>query len=106
MRCGQEDLQSCVAHAHNLVKWDSVCKERRVMYKTCLVLQADFFYFVEMKAKLGTSGPKRKRAERTDANGETHPEPLNGLLNAVARFEVSRLNQGQPLYGRVAIGIC
>ena len=30
-------------------------------------------------------------------------ERLNGLLNTVARFEVPRLNQGQPLLHRVAV---
>ena len=43
------------------------------------------------------------KAERTDALGNLHPEPLNGLVNTVARFEVSRYNRGQPLYERVCI---
>ena len=47
--------------------------------------------------------PKAHNAERTDANGETYPEPLNGLLNTVARFEVSRLSQWQFVYDRVAM---
>ena len=34
---------------------------------------------------------------------KTHPEPPNGLLNTVARFEASRLNQGQPPRRRVAM---
>ena len=46
---------------------------------------------------------KAHRPERTDPRGETHPEPLNGLLNTVARFEVSRLNQGQLIVNRVAM---
>ena len=46
---------------------------------------------------------KAHKAERADANGKTHPEPLNGLLNTVAWFEVSRLSHGQPVYGHVAM---
>ena len=42
-------------------------------------------------------------SRREQSRGETHPEPFNGLLNIVARFEVSRLNQGQPVFHRVAM---
>ena len=46
---------------------------------------------------------KVHKQERTDPRGETHPKPLNGLLNTVTRFEVSRLNKGQPVFHRVAM---
>ena len=41
--------------------------------------------------------------ERTDTKCTFHPNPFNGLINTVARFEVARLNQGQPLYHRVCM---
>ena len=46
---------------------------------------------------------KTHKAERTDALGSCHPERLNGLVNTVARFEVSRYNKGLPLYDRVCM---
>ena len=55
-----------------------------------------------MAIRPGISDPGNK-AERTDPTGEGHPEPLNGLLNTVARFEVARLNHDQPVYNRVAM---
>ena len=71
------------------------------MYRTCLALQVDIvcgdgnqpWYFRSRKLK----------TERTDPTGESHPEPLNGLVNTVARFEVAWLNQGQPVFERVAM---
>ena len=37
---------------------------------------------------------KINKTQRTYTLGNTHPEPLNGLVNAVACFEVARLNKG------------
>ena len=71
------------------------------MYRTCLALQADIVCGDGNKVLYFRT--KARKAERTDANGETYPEPLNGLLNTVARFVVSRLNNGQLVYGRVAM---
>ena len=91
MRCGRETLKVCGVHAHNIVTWDAPCKELRVMYKTRLASQADIICGDGNRAWYFRS--KTHKTERTTANGETHSEPLNGLLNTVARFEVSRLNQ-------------
>ena len=71
------------------------------MCKTRLALQSDVvcgdgsqvWYFLS----------KAHNAEKTDANGETHPEPFNCFLNTVARVHVSCLNNGQLVYGRVAM---
>ena len=49
-----------------------------------------------MQTKRGTSVHLTRPRELT-AKYNVHPEPLNGLVNTVARFEVSRLNRGQPL---------
>ena len=46
---------------------------------------------------------KTHRIERTDPRGNLHLEPLTGLVNTVARFEISRLNRGQPLFDRVCM---
>ena len=56
-----------------------------------------------MAIKPGIFRSKKHKTERTDPTGENHPEPLNGLLNTVARFEVARLSQGQPFFERVAM---
>ena len=48
---------------------------------------------------------KTHKTERTDALGNLHPEPLNGLVNTVARFEVSSFNRGQPLFDCVLRGV-
>ena len=64
---------------------------------------ASRYCVLEMEARLGASDLKRTRGNGQMQTGEAHPEPLNGLLNTVAKFEVSRLNQGQPLYHRVAV---
>jgi hypothetical protein len=55
-----------------------------------------------MEIRLGISDPGSIK-QRTDPAGETHPDSRNGLINTVARFEVARLNQGQPVYARVAM---
>ena len=94
-------MKACVVHVHNLVKWDSACRELRVMYRTCLALQVDIVCGDGNQAWYFRS--RKHKAERTDPTGEGHPEPLNGLLNTVARFEVVRLNQNQPVYNRVAM---
>ena len=72
------------------------------MYKTCLGLQADTVCGDGSQARYFRSNTHNTET-MTDARSETHPEPFNGLLNTVARFEVSRLNHGQPLYQRVAM---
>ena len=41
LRCGRKTLELCVVHVHNLLKWDSACRELRVMSRTCLALQVD-----------------------------------------------------------------
>ena len=56
-----------------------------------------------MAIRLGIPDPGQHKTERTDPAGDSHPEHLNGLINTVARFEVARLNQGQPVYERVAM---
>ena len=71
------------------------------MYNARLGLQADIICGDGSQAWDLRS--KTHNQHRTDSKGEAHPEPLNGLLNTVARFEVSRLNQGQPVHGRVAM---
>ena len=71
------------------------------MCKTCLALQVDIVCGDGNQA--WDSRSKTHKAERTDVTGETRPEPLNGLLNTVARFEVPRLNQGQLVCDRVAM---
>ena len=101
MNRGRETLKNCNVHFQNIIQWDIACKELRAMYKTCLALQSDIVCEDGNQAWYFRS--KAHKAERTDAPGETHPEPLNVLLNTVARFEVSRLNQGQPVYGPVAM---
>ena len=53
--------------------------------------------------KSGMVLPIQPSKERTDAQGNVHPEPLNGLVNTVARFEVARLNRGQSLHHRVCM---
>ena len=78
-----------------------LCKEFRILFSTCLALQVDIvcgdgnqpWYF----------RPRKNKTDRTDPTGETHPKPLNGLINTVARIEVARLNQGHPVYERVAM---
>ena len=101
MRCGRDTLKVCVVRAHNLVKWDSARRELRIMYRTCLALQVDIVCGIGHQAWYFL--PRKHKAERTDPTGEGHPEPLNGLLNAVARFEVARLNRDQLVYNRVAM---
>ena len=46
---------------------------------------------------------KPHKVERTDSLGNGHPEPLTGLVNTMARFEVSLYNKGLPLYDRVCM---
>ena len=46
---------------------------------------------------------KTHKTERTDPLGNLQPDPLNGLVNTVARFEVSRVNKGRPLFERVCM---
>ena len=46
--------------------------------------------------------PKNTSKSKQTRTHQAHPEPLNGLLNTVARFQVSRLNRGQPLFHRAA----
>ena len=46
---------------------------------------------------------KKHTTTITDSKGNVHPEPLNGLVNTVARFEVARLNRNQPLVDRVCM---
>ena len=71
------------------------------MYKTCLALQVDIVCGDGNQA--GYFRSKAHKAERTDPTCEAHPEPLNGLLNTVARFEVSRLKYGQHAFDRAAM---
>ena len=46
---------------------------------------------------------KKHIQQSSDSKHETHPEPLNGLLNTAAQFEVSGLNRGRPWFHRVAM---
>ena len=46
---------------------------------------------------------KTHNTERMDSKSNVHSEPLNGLVNTVARFEVSRLNRDQRIYDRVCM---
>ena len=46
---------------------------------------------------------KTHKIERTDIKGNVILEPLIGLANTVARFEVSRLNRDQPFYDCVCM---
>ena len=61
-------LRICVVYDHNVLKWDSACRELRVMYKTCLVLHADIVCGDGNQAWYFRS--KAHKAERTDATGE------------------------------------
>ena len=101
LRCGRGTLRFCVVHVHKILKLGSACRQLQVMCKTCLALQVDIVCGDGNQAWYFRS--KAHKAERTDATGESHPAPLNGLLNTVARFEVSRLNQGQLVSARVAM---
>jgi hypothetical protein len=62
------------------------------MYLRCLAQQVDIVCGDGNQAWYFRS--QNNRTERTDAIGHLHSEPLNGLVNTVARFEVSRLNRG------------
>ena len=56
-----------------------------------------------MEIRHGTSDQNSTTREITDAQGNVHPEPLNGLVNTVACFEVARLNRDQQVYHRVCM---
>ena len=71
------------------------------MYLRCLSFRADIVCGGGNQALYFCS--KTHKAERTDPRGSFHLEPLNGLVNTVARFEVSRMNRGQPLFDRVCM---
>ena len=101
LRCGQGTLRICVVQVHNILKWDSPYRELRVMYKSCPALQVDIFCGDENQA--WNFRYNAHKAERTHVTGKTHPEPLNCLVNAVANFKVSRLNQREPICIRVAM---
>ena len=66
------------------------------MYLACLAQQVDIVCGDGNQAWYVRS--KTRKAERTDARGNLYIEPLNGLLNTVARFGVARLNRGQPIF--------
>ena len=69
----------------------------------CNVFLTRLTSFAVTEISHGTVRSKTHKAERTDSLGNGHPEPLNGLVNTVARFEVSRYNKGQPLCDRVCM---
>ena len=71
------------------------------MYMTCLCPQVDIVCGDGNQALYFRSNTHK--AEQTDALGNLHPEPLNGLVNTVARFEVSWYNRGQPIFERVCM---
>ena len=68
---------------------------------TCLSLQVDIVCGDGNQALYFRSNTHK--TERTDPRGSLHPEPLNGLVNTVERFEVSRFNRGQPLFDRACM---
>ena len=71
------------------------------MDNACLGLQADIVCGYGHQAVYLRS--KEHTQQRTVSKNETHLEPLNGLVNVVARFEVSHINRGQPAFHRVAM---
>ena len=79
----------------------NACTELRGMYLQCLAHKVDIVCGDGNQSWYFRS--KTHKAERTDALGNGHPEPLNGLVNTVARFEVSRYNKGLPLYDRACM---
>ena len=69
----------------------------------CNVLLTRLTLSVVMEISHGISVLKHTRLSELIHWENGHPEPLNGLVNAVARLEVSRYNQGLPLYDRVCM---
>jgi len=100
-RCGRETWTICVVHIHNNVKWSKTCDELRSMYMTCLAQQVDIICGYANQA--WASVQKTHKTDITYSKSNVHPEPLNGLVNPVAHFEVARLNRGQPLYHSVCM---
>ena len=91
-RCGRETGKICVVHIHSDINWSTVCQELRSMCLTCLGLHADIVCGGANQARYFRS--QTHMTQRTDTLGKTHPDLLNGLVNAVARLEVAGLNKG------------
>ena len=72
------------------------------MHMTCIGIQADI---VVMPIKLGIFVSNTHKIERTEPLDNLHPEPLNGLVNTVARFEISRLNKEQYMFNHGFHGV-
>ncbi len=72
------------------------------MNLTCLGIQVNIVCGDGNQA-LYTPIQKAHTTQRTDVIRNTYPEPLNGLVNAVARFEAARLNKGQPVLERACM---
>ena len=71
------------------------------MYLTCLAQQVDIVCGDGHQAWYFRS--ENHKIETTDTKGNVHLDPLNGLVNTVARVEVARLHRGQPLDHRVCM---
>ena len=83
-RCGREAWKICVVHVHNDVKWGNACTELRGMCTQWLSHKVDIVRGDGNQSWYVRS--KTHKAERTDALGNSHPEPLHGLINTVARI--------------------
>ena len=69
----------------------------------CNVFLTRLTLFVVTEISHGTSVLKHITLNELILWENGHPEPLNGLVNTVARLEVARYNKGLPLYDRVCM---